>query len=66
MELVQELKTSLNLEKKNKTKVYKECSKCKPKEIDHWAQAEEAMKRYTDQLRKESEQYAEQKQSKRK
>ena len=60
LEVIQTLKLSLH--KAN----HKINSLLGPKERDHWKEAEEAMKRYTNKLRKESAQYAKQKQSKRK
>ena len=60
LEIIQGLKISLH--KANE----KISDLTKPKLQNHKKQAEEAMKRYTDKLRKESEQYAKQKQSKRK
>ena len=59
LEIIQNLKISLH----NATK---QLSDLKLNKINHTAEAEEAMKRYTDKLRKESEQNAKQKQSKRK
>ena len=59
LEIVQNLKISLHNAKK-------QLSDLKLNKINHAAEAEKAMKRYTDKLRKESEQNAKQKQSKRK